>query len=85
MKTPSPSLKALIADELMASKIMSFEDLKQLAEKNGYKVSNAERRLRNGDVWDLPVIKLNAKRKPISGSERIYFYKWAGGKTIFKD
>lgn len=84
MKSVRPSLKELIADELQAVKRMSYEDLKQLAERNNYKVSTAERRLRNGEVWDLPVLKLNSKRKPIKENERIYWYVWVGGTVMKK-
>lgn len=77
------SLKNRIADSLRAAKILSYEDIKAIAEEGGYKVSTAERRLRN-EVDYLPVIKLNFKRKPIKNSERWHFVKWIGSKTVFK-
>jgi len=83
MKEVRPSLKDLIADTVMVRKLVTYDELEELAIKNGYKPETATRRLRGGDGWDIPVIKLNAKKKPIKESERIYYYKWCGGKTIF--
>ncbi len=84
VKVRPNSLKAFIADELMVKKIISYPELKKLATEYGSKESNAERRLRNGDAWDLPVEKLNKNKKPIKQGEAIMFYRWVGGKTVFK-
>ena len=84
LKTVRNSFKAFIADELMIKKIISFEELKELAKEYGTKESVAERRLRNGEEWDLPVVKLNAKKKPIQGSEAIAYYRWIGTRNVMK-
>lgn len=84
------SLKNRLADELRAQKILSYEQVVDLVAstlnpKTGeaYKLATAERRTRLEADY-LPVIKLNAKMKPIKGSERWYFVKWDGGSTKFK-
>lgn len=64
------------------NEIVSYGDLKKLAEDNQFKVSNLERRLRteiNGQK--LPVVKLGYDKKPIRGSQAAVYFKWTGGKT----
>lgn len=77
------SLKSIIMDELRIKKILSRKEIKQLARENGFEESNAERRLRSENN-PIPCIKLNDRKKPCGESEHIAYYKWAGGKTVWK-
>lgn len=82
----STSLKQILFDELKTSRRpLSLRELVKLGEENGYKASNVERRLRR-ETWadEQPVQRLGADRKPVTGSERIYFYSWKGARTVFK-
>lgn len=76
------TLKSILVDELRAKKILSREEVKKIASKNGYEPSNAERRLRYENN-PIPCIKLNYRKKPQRANEHIAFYKWIGGKTFF--
>jgi len=78
------SLKNIIADYLSAVGIASYEDIRDLAEKYGSKPSVVERRLRGGELWDLPVQKLSSKKKPVKNSERIEYYRWTGTKVSLR-
>ena len=79
------SLKQLLLDELKIKRILTVDEVAQIAAKNGYKPSNAERRLRNEDSTEfLPIIKLGRDKKPIVKSQRIYYYSYIGSRTIFK-
>lgn len=63
---------------------MSYEEVEDLAERNGYKPETATRRLRfdfKSPHLCIPCVKLNAKKKKIIESERWYFVKWAGSKV----
>ncbi len=77
------SLKAILMDELRVKKIISRKEIKKIASKNGYEESAAERRFR-AEKNPIPCIKLNGKKKPIFESEKIEWYRWNGGKTIFR-
>lgn len=77
------TLKSILTDELRAKKILSREEVKQIASKNGYEPSNAERRLRY-EINPIPCIKLNYRKKALRANEHIAYYKWDGGKTFFK-
>lgn len=65
----------------MALKIISYEDLVKLAREYGAKTSTAERRLRKGEAWDLPVQKLNKNKKPLKDGDYIAYYKYIGGSV----
>jgi hypothetical protein len=78
------TLKALIYDALKVKKTLSREEIKQLARDNGYEENTAERRLRAGDIWSIPHIKLNYSKKPCRKGEHVSYYKWDGSDTIFK-
>ena len=77
------TLKSILSDALRVRKILSREDIKRIARENGYEESNAERRLRS-EKNSIPCLKLNYRKKPIFGSERVAYYRWDGGKTILK-
>lgn len=77
------TLKQILTDTLRARKILSREEVKQIAKDNGYEESNAERRLRS-EKNPVPCIKLNDRKKPAKDSERISYYRWDGGKTFLK-
>jgi hypothetical protein len=83
MFTKPFSLRNLIINHFRGSRgFVSYDELKELAEKNGYKVSNLERRMRteeNGSA--LPIRKYNREFKPIKGSQAALYFKWVGGKT----
>lgn len=78
------SLKQFLLHELKIRKLMHVSEIYELTTDHGYKLSNAERRLRRERKGEwLPVIKLNRFKKPIKPSERIEWYKWAGMSTVF--
>lgn len=78
------SLRDLIYNHFRGRKdFVHYNELKQLAEENGYKISNLERRLRTeSDGTSFPVRKFNLLKKPIRGSEAAIYYKWTGSTTI---
>lgn len=82
----STSLKQILFDELKTSnRPMSVEELVDIAVKHKYKASNAERRLRRETWADMqPIARLGADRKPVTGSKRIYYYRWKGARTIWR-
>jgi len=62
-----------------------YDDGAEIAVDHGYKISNAERRLRNETSTEfLPIVKLGRDKKPIVGSKRIYFYSWKGARTALR-
>ncbi len=76
------SLKELLFHELKIKRILTVDEVIQIATENGYKASNAERRLRRESACDpLPLVKLDRLGKPVTGSKRIYFYSWKGAQT----
>lgn len=79
------SLKQILFDELKIKRLMTVDEVIHLAEEHGYKASNAERRLRR-ETWDdaQPIQRLGADKKPIIGSQRIYYYSWKGARTIWR-
>lgn len=87
MKSEKPSLKLFLADTLRALKIVSYNRLLELSIEYGAKVSTAERRLRSDsrDAWNIPVEKLNNKKKLIKPGEAIAFYKYIGSGTVLRD
>lgn len=78
------SLKQILFDALKVSKHpLSLRELVELGEENGYKASNVERRLRR-ETWadTQPVQRLGVDLKPVTGSKRIYYYRWKGARTV---
>lgn len=77
------SLRGLLINFFRGRKdFVSYTELKKLAEDNGYKVSNLERRLRTETSGNkLPVKKYGSDKKPIRGSQAAVWYKWVGGFT----
>jgi len=81
----SQTLKQILLDELKVKRLMSVDEVIQIAEDHGFKASNAERRLRRETWSDLqPIRRLGADRKPITGSKRIYYYSWKGARTVWR-
>ena len=79
------SLKQLLLDELKIKRLLTVDEVSQIALDHGYKISNAERRLRNETSKEfLPIVKLGRDKKPIVGSKRIYFYSWKGARTALR-
>lgn len=79
------SLKQLLLDELKIKRKLTVDEIAQIAIDHGYKISNAERRLRREHEFeDLPIVKLGKDGKPIRKSTRIYAYSWKGSRTVFR-
>jgi hypothetical protein len=76
------SLKAILLDDLKASKIMSRELLEETAREHGFVPESATRAFRMSRDEYLPVIKLNRFKKPIQGRDKICFFKWGGGVRL---
>lgn len=78
-------LITIIQDQLRIHKILSRIQLKEIARKNGYEESAAERCLRKrGKKYPVPSIKLNRYKKPVKRDEHIYFYRYVGGTVMKK-
>lgn len=79
------SLKQLLLDEIKIKRLLTVDEVAQIAVDHGYKISNAERRLRNETSTEfLPIVKLNRFKKPIHRSERVYYYSWKGARTALR-
>lgn len=77
------TLKALLLDELQASKKLSREAIEEIARDHGYVPESATRAFRADSKGNVPVIKLNQFNKPISQpGERIRWFKWDGGTRL---
>lgn len=79
------TLKNLLRDELVAKRVMTVDEVWELAVANKFKPSSAERYLRSREGGtDLPIVKLDAKNKPAFGNTRIYGISYMGAKTVFQ-
>lgn len=83
IKIIQETLKAILLDELKASKKLSREQVEELARDHGYVPESATRALRSTKGSGVPVVKLNQFKKPIrEGGERIHWFKWDGGTRL---
>lgn len=79
------TLKAILLDDLKASKIMDRIEAEETAREHGFAAESATRAFRSVKGEELPVIKLNRFKKPIQGKDKICFFKWGGGvRLVFK-
>jgi len=78
------TLKSYILDNLMASKILSYSEIVELADGYRAKTSSVERLFREKNGYDLPIKKLNRFKKPCKEGETIYYYKWLGFTKLNK-
>ena len=79
------TLKNLLRDELVAKRVMTVDEVWELAVANKFKPSSAERYLRGREgETDLPIVKLDSKNKPAFGNTRIYGISYMGAKTVFQ-
>lgn len=78
------TLKSILLDELKARRIMSREEVEELACDHGYVRESATRSLRATGDKAVPVRKLNQFKKPIKEhGERICWFKDLRIKTQF--
>lgn len=75
------TLKSFILDHLMASKIISYSEMVELANSYRAKTSSVERLFRDKNGNSLPVLKLNYDKKVCKEGETIYYYKYIGGSV----
>lgn len=79
------SLRKKLIGKLKTKRYLTVDEVAQIAESHGSKISNAERRLRNETNEEhLPIVKYNQKGKPIKKSEKIVGYGWKGSRTFFR-